>query len=78
MMRVFGIEKNRWAFKLAPQLMGKAQKACAAMEEAEASDHDQLKKAILKHYNISGETYRQWLRTTVRKSDESNWGWRQG
>ena len=72
MMGVFGIEKKRWAFKLAPQLTGKAQKAFAAMEEGEASDYDQLKKAILKRYNISGETYRQRLRTTVRKSDESN------
>ena len=46
---------HRWAFKLARQLTGKAQKAFAAIEEAEASDYDQL-KVILKHYNISGET----------------------
>ena len=72
MMGVFGIEKKRWAFKLIPQLTEKAQKAFVAMEEGEASDYDQLKKAILKRYNISGETYRQRLRTTVRKSDESN------
>ena len=39
-MGLFGIEKNRWAFKLAPQLTGKAQKAFAMMEEVEASDHD--------------------------------------
>ena len=58
---------------MAPQLTGKAQKAFAAMEEAEASDYDQLKKVILKHYNISGETYRQWLQTMVKNSDESNW-----
>ena len=43
------------------------------MEEAEASDYDNLKKVILKHYNISGETYRQWLQTMVKNSDESNW-----
>ena len=48
MMGVFGIGKSRWAFKLAPQLTGKAQKAFAVMEEVEASDYDQLKKAILK------------------------------
>ena len=58
---------------MAPQLTGKAQKAFAAMEEAEPSDYDQLKKVILKHYNISGETYRQWLQTMVKNSDESNW-----
>ena len=57
---------------MACQLTGKAQKAFAAMEEAEASDYHQLKKAILKHYNISGEIYRQRLQTMVRKSDESN------
>ena len=61
MMGVFEIEKNRWASKLAPQLTGKAQKAFATMENAEASDYDQLKKAILKCYNISGETCRQRL-----------------
>ena len=68
MMGVFGIEQNRWASKLAPQLTGKAQKTFAAMRNAEASDYDQLKKAILKCYNISGETCRQRL----RMSDESN------
>ena len=63
---------HRWAFKLARQLTGKAQKVFVAMEEAKASDYDQLKKVILKHYNISGETHRQRLQTTVRKSAESN------
>ena len=51
---------------------GKAQKAFVAMEEAEASDYDHLKKVILNHHNISGETHRQRLQTTVRKSAESN------
>ena len=37
---MFGIKKNRWAFKLAPQLTGKAHKAFAVMEEVEASDYD--------------------------------------
>ena len=50
---------------------GEGSEAFVAMEEAEASYYDQQKKAILKHYNISDETYRQRIRTTVRKSDES-------
>ena len=41
MMGVFRIEKNRWAFKLAPQLTRKAQKGFVAREEEEASDYDQ-------------------------------------
>ena len=71
-MVVFRIEKRRWAFKLAPQLTGKAQKAFTVIEEGQASDYDQLKKAILKRYNIRGETYTQRLRTTARKSDKSS------
>lgn len=44
---MFRIEKRRWVFMLPLWLRGKAQKAFAAMEEGEASDYDQLKKAIL-------------------------------
>jgi len=31
MMRVYGVKEERWAFKLAPQLTGKAQQAYAAL-----------------------------------------------
>lgn len=47
-MRAYKIPRGRWSFKLAPQLVGKAQKAYAAMGADESTDYDKLKEAILK------------------------------
>ena len=48
MMEVYKVEKVKWAYMLAPQLMGKAQQAYAAMTGPEASDYEMLKEAILR------------------------------
>ena len=71
MMVVYEVDRTRWAFKLAPQLTGKAQQAYAALSADEAGDYDRLKMAILKRYNINEETYRQRFRSATRKGDES-------
>ena len=47
-MAVSGVARSQWAYMLAPQLTGKAQKAFAALEEPQACDYDALKAAILK------------------------------
>ena len=56
---------------LAPQLMGKAQKAFAALKDGAAGDYDALKAAILKRYGINEEGYRQRLRGVKKQSDET-------
>ena len=71
MMGVFRVEKEKWAYKQAPQLTGKAQKVFAGMEDEEAGNYDALKAAILRRYDINEETYRQRLRTVSRRRDES-------
>ena len=53
MMEAFQVDKAKWAYLLAPQLTGKAQQAYAAMALQEAREYEDLKKAILKRYNIS-------------------------
>ena len=70
-MTVSIVRRDRWAYLLAPQLTGRAQKAFAAMGEVEASDYDVLKTAILKRYNINEETYRRQLRASAKQSGES-------
>lgn len=57
-MHGYGVGKNRWSYRLAPNLTGKAQQAFAALPEASAGDYDQLKAAILKRYDVNQETYR--------------------
>ena len=70
-MRAYEAKENRWAVKLAPQLTGKAQQAYAAMRAEDAGTYQLLKEAILRHYDISDETYRQRFRETVKKEDET-------
>ena len=53
MMEAYGVSRERWPFKLAPQLTGKAQQAYAALPPEGAKVYDTLKAAILRHYNIN-------------------------
>ena len=71
MMAGYEIEQGRWAFKLAPQLTGRAQHAFAAMDPVRASDYKEVKAAILQRYDISEETYRRRLWAVTRKEGES-------
>lgn len=47
-MQVYDIEKERWAFKLAPQLLGRAQQAYTSMDATDSGDFNELKEVILK------------------------------
>ena len=73
MMVVYEVDRARWVYKLALQLMGKAQKAYAAMATEDASDYDKVKAAILMRYNINDETYRQRFRADTKTGDENYW-----
>ena len=71
LMGAFSVSKERWVFKLAPQLTGKAQQAYAALDLTQTTDYDQVKSAILKRYNVTEETYRTRLRAVTRGKQES-------
>lgn len=60
-MTAYEVRQERWAFKLASNLSGKAQRAYAAMNIADAGSYyyDKLKEAILQRYDITEESYRQ-------------------
>lgn len=72
LMVSYEIRKDRWVFKLAPQLIGKAQEAYAAMSSEEAAKYEAVKKAILARYEINQESYCQWLRSISRKDGETS------
>ena len=56
MMAAHEVDKEKWAFKLAPNLSGKAQPAYAAMNSDDVKDYEQVKETILLCYNINVET----------------------
>ena len=70
-MHRYGVGKNRWSYRLAPNLTGKAQQAFAALPAASVGDYDQLKAAILKRYDVNQETYRLRFREAKREPEES-------
>ena len=71
MMVAYGVPKDRWVFRVAPQLTGKAQQAYAAMAAEDTGDYDQLKAAIFQRYSITEETYRVRFRSVARAREES-------
>lgn len=70
MMREYEVARERWTFRLAPQLTGKAQQAYASLNPEDAADYTILKDAILRCYDISEETYRRKFRSVQRKDSE--------
>ena len=54
-----GVDRDKRAAILAPQLMGKARLAYAAMTDKDARNYDQVKAAIFQRYDINKKTYRR-------------------
>lgn len=71
-MMAYEVKCERWVFKLASNLVGKAQQAYASLSTEDASDYDKLKQAILQKFDITEESYRQRFRSSQRKQNESN------
>ena len=71
MMVAYGVPKDRWVFREAPQLTRKVQQAYAAMAAEDTGDYGQLKVAIFQRYSITVETYRVRLRSVACAREES-------
>ena len=58
-MTAYEVKKECWAFKLAANLVGRAQQAYAALSSVDAASYEKLKAAILQRYDITEESYKQ-------------------
>ena len=54
-MNGYKIPEGRWAIQLAPQLSGKAQQAYASLSAEAAANYQEVKKAILRRYDVCEE-----------------------
>ena len=60
-----------WVVKLAPLLTGRALASYANMDQEEAKSYKNVKKAILRRFDINEETYRQRFRSTRKTGPQS-------
>ena len=71
LMKAYEVKEEKWAFKLATNLVGKAQQAYAALSPEEAGIYEKVKEAILLRYDITEDSYRQKFRSLKRNPRES-------
>ncbi|KAL5497079.1 hypothetical protein EMCRGX_G013478 [Ephydatia muelleri] len=70
-MEAYEIDKNRWTFKLAPYLSGRAQEVYGSLAAETVADYEQVKEAILVRYGVREETYRLRFRSMKKKTEET-------
>ena len=64
-------EKDTWAIKLSALLTGRAMDVYSRMLDADASDYDKLKKALLTRYNYTEDGYRKRFREATPETEET-------
>ena len=64
-------EKDTWAIKLSALLTGRAMEVYTRMSDADASDYDKLKKALLTRYNYTEDGYRKRFREVTPETEET-------
>ena len=64
-------EKDTWAIKLSTLLTGRAMDVYTRMSDADASDYDKLKKALLTRYNYTEDGYRKRFREATPETEET-------
>ena len=64
-------EKDTWAIKLSALLTGRAMDVYTRMSNADASDYDKLKKALLTRYNYTEDGYRKRFREATPENEET-------
>ena len=65
------LEKDTWAIKLSALLTGRAMDVYTRMSDADASDYDKLKKALLTRYNYTEDGYRKRFREATPETEET-------
>ena len=65
-----------WPIQLAGLLTGKAMAAYASLSSESAADYEEVKKAVLRRYDVHEEAHRRRFRTDRKRPEESytNWG----
>ena len=69
---VHQIPKDQWAINISAFLQGAAKDVYHNMTPTEIDDYDALKKALLRHYELSAETFRKLFRESSKRATETH------
>jgi len=67
-----GVPEDQWAINLSAFLLGAAKDVYHSLTGAEVDDYRVLKAALLKHYELSADSYRRMFRETQKKASETH------
>ena len=67
-----GVPEDQWAINISAFLLGGAKDVYHSLAVAEVDDYRALKAALLKHYELSADSYRKMFRETQKKSSETH------
>jgi len=67
-----GVPEDQWAINLSAFLLGAAKDVYHSLTGAEVDDYRVLKAALLKHYELSADSYRKMFRETQKKASETH------
>ena len=70
--KAHNIPNVHWAINVASFLQGSARAVCHSMLEEKADNYMELKKALLRHYELTPEAFRKMFREVTKKPTETH------
>ena len=66
------IPEAHWAINVSSFLQGSAKSVCHSMPEEKADNYEELKRALLRHYELTPEVFRKIFREATKKPTETH------
>ena len=66
------IPEAHWAINVSSFLQGSAKSVCHSMPEEKADNYEELKRALLRHYELTPEAFRKMFREATKKPTETH------
>ena len=70
--KMFNWPEDKWPLLIQSVLVGKAQRAYAALSDSDAQNYSEIKSAILSAYELCNEAYRQRFRSWKKSSSQTH------
>ena len=65
-----GLDRTRWALKVSQSLRGSGYEVYTRLPPGQENQYEELKAALMKHYEVTAQTYRKKFRSSRREPGE--------